>query len=78
MSFYETITEIRNRHREEIRLLLLAALKRNDWGLIKTATDLGKKPSSLQAMIVSHGLKDLYLKHNHGAGRPKSRANTKI
>lgn len=49
---------------------LLAALKRNDWGLSATARELEIGYSSLQSLIKKHGIERAYKKHAWPAHRP--------
>jgi transcriptional regulator with GAF, ATPase, and Fis domain len=65
-----TIAQLRERHRAEERRLVVAALERSDWRLRAAAADLGVRPSSLQRLISTHSLGDLYAQRSHSAGRP--------
>ena len=57
---YQTIAGLRERHAREERQLILGALVRCAWRLTTAASRLGVAPSSLQRLIESHGLGDLY------------------
>lgn len=68
----QTIPQLRDRHRDEVRSLILSALHLHDWRLRRTAEYLDVAVGSLQAMIEAHGLGVDYATHSHGPGRPHS------
>jgi transcriptional regulator with GAF, ATPase, and Fis domain len=73
MNLNITIDELRDRQHAETQRLIRAALERNGWRLNPAARDLKVRPSTLQKMIVNHGLSSMYSERNPGAGRPKKR-----
>lgn len=67
-----TIEKLRNRCRRQERLLIIRALERNGGIRARAARELGIEASSLQAMIKSHGLQEIYAAYNPGKpGRPR-------
>ena len=72
MPRHVTLTEIRARHQREIKRLVLGALERNGWRLTAAAEQLGVNASTVQSLIETHGLGELYAERRHKPGRPRA------
>ncbi len=66
-----TIQKMKSRHSREIKEVVVVALNHEGWNLSYAAKLLGIGSSSLQRLIETHELGEVYSKHNPGPGRPK-------
>jgi hypothetical protein len=68
-----TLAEVKARHQQELRQLLLAALERCEWSIARSAAMLDAPTSSVQFLIKSCGLTETYKQHARPRGPvPKS------
>jgi len=72
-----TIPELRDLHRQETRRLVERALEESGWSITQAARALRVRVSSLQSLIRTHGLSDVYAEHAPGVpGRPPGKKRT--
>lgn len=66
-----TVKALRERHQQDMRRLVLAALERSEWRLSVAAGRLEVPAMTLRDMLEPLDLRALYDERNPGRGRPK-------
>ena len=65
-----TLTDLRRRHGQQERSLVLTSLEAHGWYVTRAATALGISERHLRGLIDQHGLREIYDAHGRGRGRP--------